>query len=120
MEQRSVWIFPVIIISQFAGTSLWFASNAVLPELQQQWNLPPDALGTMTSTIQFGFIVGTLAFAFFAFADRFPSKILFCVCSLLGAIFNLLIYLTAKGLNSLLLLRFVTGICLAGIYPVGK
>ena len=30
--ERPARILPVIIISQFAGTSLWFAGNAILPE----------------------------------------------------------------------------------------
>ena len=28
-------ILPVITVSQFAGTSLWFAVNAVMPDLQR-------------------------------------------------------------------------------------
>ena len=30
-------ILPVIVFSQFAGTSLWFAGNAVLGDLQREW-----------------------------------------------------------------------------------
>ena len=118
-ERRPPYILPVIIISQFAGTSLWFASNAVLPDLQHAWDLPVDAVGVMTSAVQFGFILGTLGFAFFTLSDRYSPRILFVICSLLGAIFNLCVYLLARDLTSLLLLRFLTGICLAGIYPVG-
>jgi hypothetical protein len=55
---------PIIIFSQFTGTSLWFASNAVLGDLQQAWGLASDALGYMTSAVQLGFIVGTLGFAY--------------------------------------------------------
>jgi len=113
------WILPTIVFSQFAGTSLWFAGNAVLPDLQQALNLDETALGSITSAVQFGFIVGTFVFAFLAIADRFsPSKI-FLISSLLGAVFNLLVFLVAKELFFLLLLRFLTGFFLAGIYPVG-
>ncbi len=73
----------------------------------------------MTSAVQFGFIVGTLCFAFFNLSDRFSPRILFFICSLLGALSNLFIYLLAEGLSSLLLFRFITGVFLAGIYPVG-
>ena len=112
-------ILPVIVLSQFAGTSLWFAGNAVMGDLQRQWQLPAGALGTMTSAVQFGFIAGTLCFAWFAWADRFSSRLLFLVSALLGATANLLIWLAAAGLPSLLLCRFFTGFFLAGIYPVG-
>jgi Major Facilitator Superfamily len=112
-------ILLVIVASQFAGTSLWFASNAVLGDLQQQWGLAADALGYMTSAVLLGFIVGTLSFAFFAIADQFSSRVVFLTCSLLGAAANLGVYLLADGLWSLLFFRFVTGFFLAGIYPVG-
>jgi MFS family permease len=109
----------VIVVSQFAGTSLWFASNAVLADMQQQWGLAADALGYMTSAVLLGFIAGTLSFAFFAIADRFSSRVVFLACSLLAAAANLGVYLLAEGLWSLLFFRFVTGFFLAGIYPVG-
>ena len=119
MEKRPFWILPTIIFSQFTGTSLWFASNAILGDLQQQWSLGINSLGYMTSAVQLGFIIGTLCFAFFAISDRFSPRIVFFVYSLLGACSNLLIYLIAKGLISLLALRLITGFFLAGIYPVG-
>lgn len=119
MNHRPFWILPIIIVSEFAGTSLWFASNAVLPDLQQHLYINADSVGIMTSAVQFGFILGTLGFAFFVLADRFSPRILFFTCSLLGALFNLLVYLFARDLPSLLVLRFLTGVCLAGIYPVG-
>lgn len=112
-------ILPVIVFSQFAGTSLWFAANAVLGDLQRQWGLAPDAVGHVTSAVQLGFIAGTLAFAFFAISDRYSPRKVFFFCSLLGALSNFCIYLRADGTASLLSLRFVTGIFLAGIYPVG-
>ena len=119
VKNRSKWILPTIIFSQFTGTSLWFASNAVLGDLQQQWGLGQEALSHMTSSVQLGFILGTLLFAFFTISDRFSPRIVFLVCSLLGSVSNLCIYFTANGLVSLLVFRFITGFFLAGIYPVG-
>jgi MFS family permease len=116
---RPLRILPVIVLSQFAGTSLWFAGNAVLGELQQKWNLGTDALGYVTSAVQLGFIAGTLVFAFFAIADRYSPRKVFLLCSLLGAAANLGVYLLADGYAALLALRFATGFFLAGIYPVG-
>ncbi|HIJ56198.1 MAG TPA: MFS transporter [Deltaproteobacteria bacterium] len=117
--KRPPRILPAIIFTQFAGTSLWFAGNAVLVDLQRQLSLGDHVLGYMTSAVQLGFIVGTLFFALFAVSDRFSPRIVFFICSLLGASSNGLICLVSEGLASLLLLRFVTGFFLAGIYPVG-
>ena len=82
MPTRSPLILPVIVVAQFAGTSLWFAGNAVLGDLQAQWNLPDSALGYLTSSVQLGFITGTLVFAFFNLADRFSPRWVFFGCSM--------------------------------------
>ncbi|MFN2646128.1 MAG: nitrate/nitrite transporter [Burkholderiales bacterium] len=119
MDLRPHRILPVIIASQFAGTALWFAGNAVLDELQRQWGLGPGALGYITSAVQLGFIIGTLVFAFFALSDRFSPRIVFFLCSLLGAAANAAVVFLAESLSPLLALRFATGFFLAGIYPVG-
>ncbi len=119
MTQRAPWILPVIILSQFAGTSLWFAGNAVLGDLQREWELGTASLGYMTSAVQFGFVAGTLVFAFFAVSDRHSPRTVFLACSLLGAASNLAVFLVAGGPWSLLAFRFLTGFFLAGIYPVG-
>ncbi|MDX1433075.1 MAG: MFS transporter [Gammaproteobacteria bacterium] len=112
-------ILPAIVFSQFAATSLWFAGNAVLPELSGEWNLSAHAVGHVTSAVQLGFIVGTLVFAFFAIADRYSPRRIFLACAMLGALGNACIALVPEGLGLLLALRFVTGFFLAGIYPIG-
>jgi DHA1 family inner membrane transport protein len=112
-------ILPVIVLSQFAGTSLWFAVNAVMPDLQRDWGLPAAALGTLTSAVQLGFVAGTLAFALLMLADRFPPGRVFLACSVLGALCNAAMLLADGRLDVLLALRFAIGFLLAGVYPVG-
>lgn len=112
-------ILPLIVLSQFLCTSLWFAGNAVLGDLMANFDLSADALGQLTSAVQLGFITGTLLFALFTITDRYsPSKV-FMVCAGLGAVANLAMICDGHGLGSLLALRFLTGFFLAGIYPVG-
>src|SRR4029078_5528023 len=82
MSERPARILPVIMLSQFAGTALWFAGNAVLGDLQQEWGLAPQALGYVTSAVQLGFISGTLVFAVFALSDVFSPRELFFLSSL--------------------------------------
>jgi len=102
-------ILPVIVLPQFAGTSLWFAGNAVLGDLELELALPAGALGHVTSAVQLGFIAGTLAFAFFAISDIVSPRLVFFLCSLAGAAANAASYALAEGLASLLALRFATG-----------
>ena len=112
-------ILPVIVLSQFAGTSLWFAVNAVLPDLQREWGLPAAAVGTLTSAVQLGFVAGTLVFALLMLADRFAPARVFLACSLLGAAANAAMLLLSGDYAVLVALRFCVGFLLAGIYPVG-
>ncbi|MCC9137078.1 nitrate/nitrite transporter [Pontibacter silvestris] len=112
-------ILPTLVFSQFAGTSLWFAGNAVLPELQRSLQLQDQALGLLTSSVQLGFIVGTLCFAVLSLADRVSPRLLFLICALLGAGLNALVPLFAQSITGVLSLRAATGFLLAGIYPVG-
>ncbi len=119
MMKVSKKILHLIIISQFFCTSLWFASNGVMNGLIQDFQLNPQALGHLTSSVQFGFISGTLLFAFFTIADRFsPSKVFF-VSAVLGALMNSGLTYDGNTWLSLILSRFFTGFFLAGIYPVG-
>ena len=115
-------VLPVIVLSQFAGTSLWFAGNALLPDLERQLALPDQSVAAVTSAVQLGFIAGTLVFALSSMADRYPARAVFLLSALCGAIANAGL-LTLPQLDSaygpLLALRFVTGFFLAGIYPVG-
>ena len=112
-------ILPLITLAQFAGTSLWFAANAVMPELQRELALPAAAVGSLTSAVQLGFIAGTLVFALLAIADRFSPRLVFLLCSIAGAACSLLAALLPPQLTTLLALRAATGFFLAGIYPVG-
>ncbi len=112
-------ILPTIIFAQFAGTSLWFAGNAILNQLQHRWELPSDSLASVTSAVQFGFIAGTFLFALLSIADRFKPSRVFFICALLGAALNASIIILPPSYFVLLVARFFTGFFLAGIYPVG-
>ena len=117
--QATKFVLPIIVIAQFCCTSLWFAGNAVMSDLVHTFELPESALGHLTSAVQFGFICGTFLFALLTIADRFsPSKVFFG-SAVVGAVFNAVLTWETNGFMSLLLLRYGTGFCLAGIYPIG-
>ncbi|MGB1257656.1 MAG: MFS transporter [Thiolinea sp.] len=117
--KRPQWLLLVIILSQFAVTSLWFAGNAVIDDLSRDWQLPPDALGMVTSAVQLGFIVGTLVFAFLSLPDRFSPRKIFLFSAFAGSLCNVAITLIPPSYGLLLLFRFLVGFFLAGLYPVG-
>ena len=112
-------VLPVIVLSQLCCTSLWFAVNAILPSINIGIGSDASYLAHLSSAVQFGFITGTLLFAVFGIADRIsPSKVFF-ISALIASGFNLAILIPGLSASGLLVMRWMTGFFLAGIYPVG-
>ncbi len=112
-------ILLIIVVSQFFCTSLWFAGNSIVSELAKDLNLDQHFLAHLTSSIQFGFITGTLLFAVLTISDRFSPSLVFFFSSILAGLFNLGISINNIDSTEILFFRFLTGFFLAGIYPVG-
>ena len=110
---------PVIVLAQLFGTSLWFSINGVWLSLASELGLPESQLGHLTLAVQGGFIAGTLGFAVTGLADRFGASRIFAVASVLGALVNAGFVMTADSAALSVFWRFATGLCLAGIYPLG-
>ena len=99
--------------------ALWFSASAVVPQLQEQWQLSASAAGWITASVQLGFVFGALVSALLNLSDRVDVRWLFAIGALAGALFNALIALLEPGFALVLLLRFATGAALAGVYPPG-
>ena len=112
-------MLPVIVLAQLAGTSPWFAVNAVMPDLQRSFGWPPTAVATLTSAVQLGFIAGALVFALLAVADRISARRVFLASALASALCSWAAMHAAESFAELWFWRAATGFCLAGIYPVG-
>lgn len=119
MSAKNKLVLPVIVVSQFCCTSLWFAGNAIMRDLSANFQLSTAALGHLTAAVQFGFIAGTLVFALLTIADRFPPSAVFFASAMAGSVCNLGMLWGGNTLLSLVVFRFLTGFFLAGIYPVG-
>lgn len=112
-------VLAAIVVSQFLCTSLWFAGNAVMPDLIAAFNLRQGFVANLTTAVQFGFISGTLVFAIFSVADRVSPVKVFFTCSVIAALANLGMCISGISAHWLFFFRFLTGFFLAGIYPVG-
>lgn len=119
MERIRRFPLPVIVLAQLFGTSLWFSVNGVWLSLATELGLAESDLGRLTLAVQAGFIVGTLMIAVTGLADRFGASRIFAVSSLLGALVNGGFVFAAHLPPLDFILRFATGLCLAGIYPLG-
>jgi MFS family permease len=112
-------VFFTIIVAQFFGTSLWFAGNAILFQLQRAFDWSPAALGYLTSSTQLGFIAGTLIFAVLGLPDRFSPSRIFFLSSLIAAGVNVLPLVNLSSMPLMIFSRLCVGFFLAGIYPIG-
>ena len=83
------------------------------------WGMSNSGIGLLTDAVQLGFILGTMSFALSGLADRFPASKIFVVSACSGALSNACFAFFSHGLVSAAVFRFLVGICLAGIYPIG-
>lgn len=109
----------IVVVCEIAAMSLWFSAAAVAPSLEATYGLSPLLQSLLVSSVQLGFVCGTLISAVYALADRFDPRRIFAWSATVAAAMNLAIPLVPSEPESLLLLRFATGVCMAGIYPVG-
>lgn len=108
-----------MVVAQLLGTSLWFSANAAAPDLAQAWGLGNAEIGSLTNAVQLGFILGTLGAATSGLADRYAASRIVAASALAGAAANAAFALFAANLEQALVYRFLVGLALAGIYPLG-
>ena len=102
-----------------AVMALWFSASAVVPSLTAEYALGPTQASLFTSGVQAGFVAGTLVSAVLALADRIDPRRFFMASALVAAAANGAILLVEPTSFTAIALRFITGACMAGIYPVG-
>jgi MFS family permease len=69
--------------------------------------------------VQIGFVGGALVSAVLGLADRFDPRALFASCAVLAAAANAALPMLPVGGDLAIALRVLTGLLLAGVYPVG-
>jgi len=109
----------IIAICQVAAMALWFSASAVIPSLSAEFHLTNFQQATLTTAVQVGFVVGCIVSAVLGLADRLELRRLFAASAALGAVANALLLVVDPRSIAAPLLRLVTGICMAGVYPVG-
>ena len=108
-----VWIG----LSELFALSLWFSASVIAPELIEIWNLSSTSEAWLSASVPIGFVIGALFSSYFGVADRFNPRKVFATSVFLGAIWNALLILVDYAFFGILL-RILTGITLAGVYPI--
>ena len=109
-------VLALLAIAELLGMSLWFAASAVSPQLRAIWGLTASEAAWLTTIVQLGFVCGTAVAALLNLPDLIPAGRLFSGAAFLGAAANAAI-LAVPGYRAALVLRFLTGFFLAGVYP---
>ena len=107
----------LLAIAELLGMSLWFSGSAVVPALTKEWHLSSSAAGWLTLSVQLGFVAGTLLSALFNLPDVISPRHLFTLTAIAGAIVNGIFGWFAHDASFAIVLRFLTGMFLAGVYP---
>ena len=107
----------LLSLAELLALSLWFSASAVLPALTREWGLTAGGAAGLTIAVQAGFIAGTLLSALTNLPDVFSARAVMKIGIVLGAATNAALALWVSSLGPALMLRFATGVCLAGAYP---
>jgi MFS family permease len=120
MSTPNQWRALVLVsVAELLGMALWFTGSAVVPALASEWNLSSSQVSWLAIAVQLGFVAGTLISATLNLADIITTRHLFAVSALLGALTNAFFGLYSHQAETAIALRFLTGVCLAGVYPPG-
>lgn len=109
----------LLVVVQIAAMSLWFVSAAILPEMTAEAGLSPARAAGLSTAVQIGFFLGAVLLAVHGTADRFDPRRVLSICALLAAGSNAALLVVPPGSDAQMLLRGITGMLLAGVYPVG-
>jgi len=109
----------LLMMAEILIFGLWFSASAILPQLTEEWHLTGGDQSWMTMSVQVGFVAGALLSALLNLPDRIPANRLIAVSALIGAVANAGIAFLNHAPALALLLRFATGMGLAGTYPPG-
>lgn len=104
---------------QVLALAVWFSVSAVLPSLRSEWGISTAQGVWLTGTVQLGFVTGALVSTGLNLADRIAPQLLMASSSALAALSTFALAAVADGLAPALALRVLTGVFLAGVYPVG-
>lgn len=114
--RTSLWLVALAVL---LASSVWFSGTAAGPVLKQSWALTPALAAWLTIAVQLGFILGTLVYSVLNIADLLNARRVFFLSALLGGTCNALFTLFSASPHPALVFRFLTGVTLAGVYPVG-
>ena len=78
MAQRSKAIsIGLLAICELAALAVWFSATAIVPSVRLEHALTQTQVSMFTSSVQVGFVTGTLLSAVLGLADRLDPRFFF-------------------------------------------
>jgi MFS family permease len=108
-----------VALVQVLSLSAWFSATAVVPSLHAEWGIGSTAAVWLTASVQVGFVAGAVSSAVVNLADRTTPQYLLAASALSAAACTAALAVFVHSLAAGIPLRFLTGMFLAGVYPVG-
>ncbi|MGW4334880.1 MFS transporter [Rhodococcus koreensis] len=109
----------LISATQVLALAVWFSSTAIAGTLEDEWDISTSQVAGLSLAAQVGFITGAAALSFTGLIDRFTPHRTLAVSALLASALTFMFAFAVDSLATGMVVRFVTGLTLAGIYPSG-
>lgn len=109
----------LIALVEVLGLSVWFSATAVVPSLRVEWAISASAAVWLTASVQIGFVAGAVASTALNLADRVAPQRLLAASAVGAAACTAALAAFDTGFGAAVALRLLTGVFLAGVYPVG-
>ncbi|MFG3341311.1 MFS transporter [Glycomyces sp. NPDC048151] len=109
----------LIAATQVLALAVWFSVSAVVPSLRHDLSFSDAAAVWLTGTVQLGFVTGALTATVLNLSDRMRPNVLLGISAVLAAACTAAVAQLTDGFTAILVLRFLTGVFLAGVYPTG-
>lgn len=119
IAKSKVFSITLLAICEIFVLGVWFSASAVVPSLRVEYGLTDSQASLLTSSVQMGFVLGTILSAILGWADRLDPIRYFMFAALLAAGANISILFFDPTSTKVIGLRFLTGMCMAGVYPIG-
>lgn len=106
-------------VGMLLAFSTWFLTNAIAPGLEAATGVSQLVILQLTNGVQGGFILGTVGLAATGLADMLPAQLVFGASAVGAGAVNACLLIPGVSLWSMAVIRVLTGVCLAGVYPIG-
>lgn len=115
-KRRSI---ALLVLAEIFAMSLWFVSSAVQADLARELTLSAGHAAMLTAAVPLGFVIGALGIALTGLADRLDPRWVFASAAVMAAVANAATLALPGDSTVVVLARALTGLFLAGVYPVG-